>query len=160
MKQIPLSQGKFAIVDDGDYDFLMQWKWHVCVASSTYAMRNSDFDNDGRRYHIMMHRVINNTPPGLETDHINGDGLDNRRKNLRTVTRSQNMWNRKKNSKGSSKYKGVYWHKQHEKWVANIQVNKKRHFIGLFVDEDVAGRAYAEKSKAEFKSFNREVNYE
>lgn len=159
MKEIPLTQGKFAIVDDDDFEYLSQWKWHVCNGpSGTYAMRNSK-PIDGNRHHIIMHRIINKTPEGYDTDHINGNGLDNRSSNLRTVTRSQNMWNRKKNSNGTSKYKGVYWHKQHRKWIANIQVNKKRYFIGLFIEEKDAAMAYATRASKEFKEYNKEIKY-
>src|ERR1700761_3134479 len=108
MKTIPLSQRQYAIVDDDDYEFLMQWKWHVLDSFHTYAMRNSK-PVDGKRHHILMHRVINKTPDDYYTDHINGNGLDNRKENLRSVTRGENQQNRKKNSKSSSKYKGVSW---------------------------------------------------
>jgi hypothetical protein len=150
VRTISLSRGYSAVVDDEDYEFLSQWQWHVCVGSQAgklYAMRNSDCV-DGKRSHVLMHRVINQTPPGFDTDHINGDGLDNQRRNLRTASRSQNMWNRKPNKKGASRHKGVYWHAQHQKWCASIQVNKKRHRIGLFSDERDAANAYFRQSRA------------
>lgn len=157
MKEIRLTKGFVAIVDDEDFEFLSQWKWHAnaSAARRTYAMRNSAPDADGKRAHIMMHRVVCAVAPGEEVDHINGNGLDNRRANLRPVTRGQSMWNRAPNASGSSRHKGVYWHKQHRKWVAAIQVNKKRVHIGLFTSEDAAARAYAERAAAEFGEFNR-----
>lgn len=163
-KEIPLTQGYKTIVDDCDYDFLMQWKWHVCIGHQTvYAMRNSEFIGGnyltGKRHHIMMHRVLNGTPDGMDTDHINGNGLDNRRENLRTATRSQNMWNRHPNRKGKSRYKGVSWHKQHRKWIANIQVQRKRIFLGLFRNEKEAADAYAKRAAIEFTDFNKEIYY-
>ena len=156
MKKIKLTQGKVALVDDEDYDFINQWNWNVLNGSSKrlYANRLSYEDGYKNRKRILMHRLINKTPEGFDTDHINGNGLDNRKANLRTVTRSQNMWNRKPNSKGTSKHKGVCWHKQHRKWIVNIQVNNKRHFIGLFTDEDEAGKAYQDRAKKEFKKYN------
>lgn len=156
MRQIPLTKGYSAIVDDEDYDFLMQWKWHVVVGPKhVYAMRNSA-PVDGRRHHILMHRVLNDTPEGFDTDHANGNSLDNRRSNLRTATRTQNMWNRAPNRRCASRHKGVSWHRQHRKWVAAIQVNGRRRHIGLFDDEDAAAAAYAARARKEFGDFNRD----
>ena len=158
MKRIPLTQGYHAIVDDEDYEFLMQWKWHVLIGKSgnVYAMRNSELTEvNGKRHHILMHRVICKTPHSKQTDHRDGDGLNNRRDNLRPATKSQNMHNRKPNAKGASKFKGVSWHKQHRKWCAHIQVNKVRHHIGLFHDEKEAALAYEATAKKEFGLFYR-----
>lgn len=153
MRTIPLTKGYEAIVDDKDYEWLSQWKWHALVCpTKVYAMRNSKPVN-GKRHHIMMHRIINETPDGFDTDHDNGNGIDNRRKNLRTASRSQNMWNRNKNRKGSSKFKGVFWHKQHQKWYARIQFKKRNMFIGLFDDEDDAGEARRKKAEELFGEF-------
>jgi len=157
---LPLTKGYYVLVDEEDYDFLAQWKWHACISPSgnVYAMRNSPPIN-GKRTHIMMHRIINKTPDGFRTDHINGNGLDNRKSNLRTVTPVQNGQNRRPNKKGTSKYKGVFWHKQHCKWYAQIQVNKKSIFLGLFTDEDLAAKAYEKAAKEKFGEFNREIKY-
>lgn len=160
MKEIPLTKGYIAIVDDEDHAFLSQWRWHVCIGPKhVYAMRNSAPSN-GKRHHIMMHRELCPVADGYEVDHINGNSLDNRRDNLRPVTRSQNMWNRAPNINGKSRYKGVCWHKQHQKWIASIQVNKRKYHIGLFTSEDDAGRAYAERAALEFGEYNRECNNE
>lgn len=105
MKEIPLTKGYKTIVDDEDYDFLMRWRWHAVIAHSVYAER-CERPRGGKIKHIMMHRVINNTPDGMETDHINGNGLDNRRSNLRSVTKNQNQWNRKPNKKGHQNIRG------------------------------------------------------
>lgn len=153
-RRIMLTQGYSCIVDDADYEFLSQWSWHVLIGSHVYAVRNSEPVN-GKRRHILMHRVLCNTPDGMDTDHINGNSLDNRRANLRVATRNQNMHNRKPNAKGSSKYKGVSWHKQHRKWIVNIQVNKVKHFLGLFTDEKEAAMAYERRAKEEFGEFHR-----
>ena len=160
-KTIPLTQGYETIVDDEDYEFLVQWQWHVCFSSSgnVYAMRNSEPVN-GRRHHILMHRVLNGTPKGLRTDHRDGNGLNNSRDNLRDATPVQNGQNRRPNKVGTSKYKGVFWHKQHRKWYAKIQVNKKPITIGLFRDEKEAADAYAARAAIEFSDFNKEVYYE
>lgn len=142
-KKIPLPNGIFVIVDDEDYDFLMQWKWHV--RSGGYVIREHHLGfvkGIRKRKRIYMHRVINNTPDSLETDHINGDKLDNRRINLRNATRHQSIINRGSVSGSSSKYKGVCWRKDHHKWRAKIRINKKDINLGSFTSEIDAARAY------------------
>lgn len=93
-REIPLTRERFAIVDDADYETLAQHLWHYMTVG--YAGR----DEDGRR--VLMHRAILNAPDGLQVDHINHDGLDNRRANLRLVTRAQNEQNRRGPQRGSS----------------------------------------------------------
>lgn len=159
MKTIPLTKGYEAIVDDADYDFLMQWKWHALVSGRGVYAERCERPKGQKVSHIMMHRVINKTPDGMDTDHDNGNTLDNRRHNLRSATRAQNMWNRKPNSKGASKYKGVAWHKQHRKWIVAIQHNKKRLFVGLFTNEQEAATAYANKAAELRGEFHREIIY-
>ncbi len=142
MKKIGLTQGKFALVDDEDYDFLIQWKWHV---SNKYAARKkyNGYSNGKKNplTTIYMHRIINKTFADFETDHINEDKLDNRKINLRSVTSTQNKLNRGSMG-GTSKYKGVSWNKRQKSWASNIKINKKQTFIGYFKDEDDAALAY------------------
>ena len=157
MATITLTKGLEALVDDEDFEFLSQWPWHAFkgYAGKFYACRNSAPDANGKRSHIFMHRVIANTPDGMDTDHINGNGLDNRRANLRHASRAENMWNRAPNRGGSSRHKGVYWHRQHNKWCASIQVEKKRLHLGLFETEQAAAEAYATRAALEFGEFGR-----
>jgi len=122
MRTIPLTRGKFAIVDDEDYDFLMQYKWFC--DSNDYAAKGNP--------RILMHRVVNDTPIGMDTDHINGDRLDNRRCNLRSATRAQNAVNRPKQVNNTSGFKGVTWHKRIGKWQAWIIESKKQSHLGYF----------------------------
>jgi hypothetical protein len=159
MKTIPLTKGLVAIVDDEDFEFLSRWSWHAFEGCSgnVYAARNSAPDANGRRKHIFMHRVIADTPEGAETDHRNGNGLDNRRSNLRHADRMRNMWNRAPNRSGSSRHKGVYWHAQHRKWCASIQAGKRRRHLGLFQSEEAAAAAYAHAAAETFGEFNRSV---
>ncbi len=109
--KIQLTKSKYAIVDADDYDFLMQWRW--CIGEDGYAVRGAlKSDKLEKRKNILMHRVINNTPNGMETDHINGDRLDNRRENLRSVSRSENQRN---------KVKRPSFDKSRGKWVASLR---------------------------------------
>lgn len=134
MKKIPLTQGKYAIVDDKDFKFLSQWNWHLRKTLNKerfYAVRMSPRVK-GKQTVIKMHSLIIGTPKGMDTDHINGDGLDNRKSNLRICTRSENCLNRRRHSNNKSGYKGVFWHKQSKKWEVSIQINKKQITIGRF----------------------------
>ena len=153
--KIPLSQGKFAIVDDGDYDWLNQWKW--CISSGGYAIRVQHigyFNGKKKQKTFRMHRIIMNAPDDMDIDHINGNALDNRRCNLRICTISQNLCNQKK-TRGKSKYLGVDWHKIAKKWRAAIQINKKRYYLGCFISEIDAARAYNEAAKKLHGEFAR-----
>lgn len=140
MKRIPLTQGKYAIVDDEDYDRLISFKW--CAVKSAqkqprfYAVYGRR--TGGKTRMIGMHRVIMDAKPGQIVDHVNRDSLDNRRKNLRFCTVAQNVMNSRKLS-GSSKYKGVCKHKKYDVWVAHITVRGKVYFLGQSkVEEDAA----------------------
>lgn len=134
---IPLKNGGSAVVDADMYDYLSQWEWHR--HKHGYAVRY-EFTSKKVRM-IRMHRVINGTPSGVLTDHRNGDGLDNRRNNLRDATEAQNQWNRHR-VWGKSRFKGVYWNKGQEKWHVRITRNKKTYHVGFFDDEEDAARAY------------------
>lgn len=118
MKLIPLTHGYFAQVDDADYGFLIKYKWHF---RRGYAARNSS-TAEGRGRVVFMHRVIAETPIGLETDHANGDKLDNRRCNLRVATMAENQRNRPAYRNNKSGLKGVSFHKESGKFflMANL----------------------------------------
>lgn len=153
MKLIPLTQGKFAQVDDEDYDYLMQWKWYAIPKRRTTYARSSETLKSPS---IRMHRLIMKPPPELQVDHIDGNGLNNQKSNLRWATHSQNQFNRKSRM-GSSRYKGVYFHRIAKKWVAMISENAKRKWIGTFETEEAAAEAYnraAIKYHGEFARLN------
>ena len=161
MKEIPLTRGYVALIDDEDYEEISQHKWYASSPKrgEIYAVRNmyrSESQNGGRVY---MHAFINKTPKGLETDHINGIGLDNRRSNLRAATNAQNQYNRRPQG-GSSKFKGVYWFKKGKKWCARIKVNRKFIYLGFYEDELDAHKAYCEKAKEVAQEFYKEINYD
>jgi hypothetical protein len=143
VRKIKLTQGKETLVDDDLYEELNKFKWHYALG---YARRNIR-TNDGKRKIVFMHREIMNTPDGFETDHINGNTLENRKENLRIVTREMNQHNSKARE-GKSKYKGVTWYitPRHKtgRWLARIQVNKKRVVIGYYKNEEEAAIAYNE----------------
>ncbi len=138
MKTIPLTQGKVAIVDDEDYDYLMQWKWHY---DRGYARRKYRIDGNKTKG-IFLHRVINKTPKSLFTDHINGNKLDNRKENLRNCTNKQNQRNSRKQLNTSSKYKGVCFDRQTNLWKATIRTGKGNKHIGRYANALEAALAY------------------
>lgn len=151
MKEISLSRGKFAIVDDEDYKKLSVFKWHVLNSGRRfYAARHA---NDGTKRYLLMHREILQTSSGLVSDHINGDGLDNRRCNLRVATFSQNSANRGKQRDNSSGFKGVYFYKNDNRWFAQIKVNQKAISLGRFASREEAHNAYAEAARKYYGEF-------
>lgn len=144
MKQIQLTQGKTAKVDDCDFDRLNQYKWYALKDGNTfYAVRHTPMVNGKRPLIQMHHEIIGFPPKGLMADHKDGNGLRNLRNNLRHVTRRQNHQNLKNiKTEKASKYPGVCWHKKSSKWHARIRINKKSKSLGLFTDEAEAFEAY------------------
>ena len=94
----------------------------------------------------IMHRLLINTPNGMEIDHIDNNGLNNQKSNLRIVTHHQNIMNKSKRKNGSSIFRGVGWCKAANKWQARISLNKKEHYIGIFKNEKDAAKAYNERA--------------
>ena len=139
-REIILTQGKVALVDDEDYSTLSKYKWCAHKQKNTfYAVRQIP-DGNGKQKQIKMHMEIAGTPKGLVTDHINGDGLDNRRVNLRIVTKRQNSQNR--HHKKTSKYPGVSFRADLQKWQAYIKIESHQKHLGYFDDEEAAYHAY------------------
>lgn len=138
MKEIQLTKGKVALVDDDDYEELIKYKWHINKGNTTfYATRHIEKIHKNK---ILMHRMIMNVPKEMFIDHIDGNGLNNQRSNLRIVTKRQNSQN--KHMEKSSKYVGVSFDKDTNKWKASIQINKKIKNIGRFNNEEDAHNAY------------------
>jgi hypothetical protein len=151
-RRIPLTQGKYAIVDPEDYEFLVHYKWYAAKQGYTYyAIRK----HAGK--HISMHRQIINAPKGLVCDHIDHNGLNNTKQNLRNCTQSQNACNQRKRRNKSSTYKGTHWHRRDKKWHARIKANGHRYFLGCFNKEIDAAKAYDKAAKiyhGQFASLN------
>ena len=158
-RRIPLSQGKFAIVDPDDYYRLNIHKWFVSKVGHTYYARRHIRTNGGlKKTTVCMHRAIMNAPDHLLVDHINHNGLDNRKVNLRLATKAQNSRNTRKTTKKTrSRYKGIYYHKQNKCWYARITANGITFPIGSFKDEIAAAKAYdraAKKYHGKFAGLN------
>ena len=152
MKYIILTQGKFTAVDDADFDWLNQYKWHAHKDLGGYYAKRTIHKN--RKYHkIRMHRVIMNCPEDKQIDHINHNTLDNRKCNLRICTFPENQRNRLPRLNCSSQYKGVCWHKQNKKWVSRIKLDQKNYSLGSYDSEIEAARAYNTKATELFGNF-------
>ena len=134
---IPLTRGLHALVDAEDYEWLNQYQWYAAISNRGifYARRNSP---DGV---VSMHRLIMQAPEGMVVDHINGNGLDNRRCNLRICTQYENALNSRPRADAKSRFKGVYPH--HNKWKARVGGR----YLGLFDDEVEAAKARDRKAR-------------
>ncbi len=131
MKYITLSKGAVTEVDDGDFEYLSQWKWHL--SADGYAARRLP-RNKGHRL-VKMHREVLVLAVGEMGDHRNRNRLDNRRANLRKCTRQQNLLNRTKQPGTSSKYRGVSFSKQSQKWESYCWLEGRKQVIGQFRTE-------------------------
>jgi len=154
-----MAQPKYTKVDQADYERLRGYEWFAKKANKCFYARGCVADNKtGKEKMLYMHQMVIKVPDGMVVDHINHDGMDNRKANLRAATRAQNMRNRKKfaNSSGS-KYKGIYFRKRTRKWEAMITFERKKIFLGCFRSEIEAAKAYdraAMKYHGEFASLN------
>lgn len=155
-KKIELTQGKYALVDDDDHQFINQFKWFAEKRDRRWYARTNMRDINGKVSKIYMHKLINNTPEGVDTDHRDGDGLNNQRCNLRNATRSQNFMNKSKGITNKSGFKGVSWHAQSSKWRAQIVTNKKYKHLGIFTNLEDAANAYIQAAKQKHGIFYRE----
>lgn len=148
MKQIALTQGKCALVDNADFDFLNQWKW--CALKNRnkfYAVRGS-VDGNGKRILIPMHRqILGLSDPKALGDHKDGNGLNNQRENLRSCTNAENLRNRPYTVNSKTLHKGVYWDKSHNCFKVQICTSGHQKHIGHFKSIEDAAKAYDEAAK-------------
>lgn len=143
MKTIFTRKGQPIYVDDADYDWAIQWNWHInsCGYASKSGHRN-------KRSMDHMHRLILGvTDPNIQVDHRNGIKYDNQRNNLRACTKTQNSWNRPAQRNNKSGYKGVSRHADTGKWQALIGCNGARFHLGLFDSAEAAHAAYCAKAR-------------
>lgn len=152
MARIELSKGLFAEVDEADLVAVSRFRWHAIeVGGKRYAATKS-----GGRYRarsVLLHRLLVSPDGSKMVDHIDGDGLNCRRSNLRIASASQNQGNRRRNRSGSSRFKGVGWHAGAKKWRARITRDGRVRELGLFVDEADAARAYDAAAREQFGAF-------
>jgi hypothetical protein len=155
MKQIPLTKGKFALVDDEDYDRLVAMgKWHVTCKG--YAARTKHYRKPCGRLSsstIFMHHLISPVDGKNQVDHRNTNKLDNQKDNLRVCSNSENCKNTSKPKNNTSGFKGVYWKKQIKRWCAQIGVEYKNIYIGSFATAIEAAKAYNEAAVKHFGEF-------
>lgn len=145
---VPLTQGKVAIIDAKDAPLVLARRWQVVrIGKQWYARSNREY----------LHRLLMSPPTGMTVDHINGDGLDNRRANLRIASHAQNHWNTGKQANNTSGYLGVTWSRQHRKWKAQIWAEGKMKCLGEFscpIEAARARDAAAIRYRGEFAHLN------
>jgi hypothetical protein len=157
-KEIKLTQGKVAIVDDEDFEYLNQWKWYANnLGGKFYAVRSLRIN---KKYAgcLLMHRVIMNSIKGLVVDHVNGLTLDNRKVNLRNCTHADNIKNQKLSISNKTGFRGVSWHKNNKVFESRIRSNNISYHLGSFNNAIDAAKIYNEaaiKYHGEFANINK-----
>ena len=156
-KLICLTREQVTIVDDENYEWLSQWKWYARKDGSGCYRACRGVGSPPK--HLFMHRQILKAPQSKMVDHKNHNTLDNRKRNLRLCTNTQNQQNQLVRATGTSRYKGVCLHKASCKWQAQIKINGKDCYIGIFKKEENAARAYDKKAREIFGEFAK-LNFE
>ena len=151
--KVKLTQGQTALIDDEDYSLISPYRWHAHYEPKidNYYAQSKGKDEYG--VHLRMHRVIMKCPKDMEVDHINHNTLDNRKVNLRIVTRSQNQMNRGKQSNNTSGVVGVVWDKTRKKWAARIKKEGIHYNLGRYKEKEDAVRARKEAEISFFGEF-------
>ena len=157
MKKIPLTQGKFALVDDEDFEYLNQFKWFAQKDKlDFYACRQIKVEKGKQRQtKVSMSRDIMKPSKGMQVDHIDGNGLNNQRTNLRICTNAENTKNKEKHKKSKSGFKGVQHNpkKCKKQWEVYIRCNYKSIYVGSYLSREEAAHAYDEAAKKYFGEF-------
>ena len=152
MRQLKLTQDQYTLVDDDVYEWASKYKWYTGKNGNTaYVVRKYYIDKiSKKRRNMALHHCIIGFPLNKkQVDHIDGDGLNNQRSNLKIVTVRGNSQNRRERriGKKSSKYVGVFWHKRIKKWQVSLQLNGKSKHLGYFDDELLANEIYTNAVK-------------
>jgi len=147
MKKIKLTRGQFALVDDEDYEELNQFKWYALKKRYTFYARRSIYIDSKTITSCYMHRqILGLVDRNIQCDHKDTNGLNNQKSNLRECSNTENQKNQRPRVGYSSKYKGVSFVKKRNKWVSGLVVDKKHIFLGSFINEIEAAKAYDEAS--------------
>jgi hypothetical protein len=154
MKLIRLTKGRFALVDDCDYPWLVQLRW--CYSSDGYAVNyyRDELGNDHKRsmHRLVMAKILEQfVPPELQVDHINHDRIDNQRDNLRLATRSQNQAYKKLQANNTSGYKGVIWNQN--RWEVRIRYQGRKLYLGRYNDPIQAAWVYDAAARLLYREF-------
>lgn len=145
MASIEIAPGQSVLIDDDQYEEIAAHRWRAQKGKHThYAAMNGG---------VLMHRLIMRATKGDIVDHVNGDGLDNRKENLRLCSNAENMMNARKIAGRSSRFKGVSWNKDRSQWYSTIEKDGKRKFLGGYKDEAVAAKQYDNAALRMFGSY-------
>lgn len=151
---VPLTKGYEAVIDAADVPLVDAWIWLAKVDGRNVYAARLEGPRGGQRT-VRMHRVIIGNPEGMQVDHIDCNGLNNRRNNLRVATPSQNQYNKRRAANNSSGAKGVYWHKGDGRWHAQIRANNVKYHLGVFDTPEKAHAAYVAASLSLHGEFGR-----
>ena len=156
MIEVPLTQGKVALIDDEDAERILRRSWCAYQGNGGVWYAHRGTSSNGIRRTVALHREIMNAPKGVQVDHENGDGLDCQKHNLRLVNNSQNHQNMRVARKPKiSRFKGVTLDKRRGKWTAGIHVGDVNYWCGYFENEEDAARAYDAKAREVHGKFGR-----
>lgn len=156
MIEVPLTKGQIALIDDEDAARVLQFKWEYMLnARSKRGYAKRKVKRNGKNHSVYLHRFLLNAPPGIQVDHINGNGLDNQKSNLRLATHGQNQFNSRKRVDSQNKYKGIYHDNQRGTYVARLKAKGYDISLGGFKTAIEAARAYDELARAYHGEFAR-----
>lgn len=151
--EIYLTQGKIAIVDWVDLPRILQWTWSANPTGRFWRAMTRNKPVTAKN--LLMHRLLLNAPDDMQVDHINSNELDNRRINIRLATSAENQYNNCKRKGTSSRYKGVSWNKEQQRWIAYIRFKNVQYFLGYYENEEGAAHAYNVEATRCFGAFAR-----
>jgi HNH endonuclease len=157
MVEVPLTQGKVALIDDEDAERVLVYKWCAWWNGKRWYVVAHEPGTGKNGRTVLLHRFIMSAPRGIVVDHRNMNGLDNRRENLRLATDSQNKCNRGRQRDNKSGFKGVSWFKPAKVWIAQIKYKRVGYYLGYYKTAEAAAHAYdaaARKLHGEFARVN------